>query len=85
MIADSGASLHLLHHHLLPALGPVRGGVLDQLPHPPRHRARPHGAPHHSLPRPRQHLQQHQLKLPEGGGAHGHRDLDAGLHPLRVR
>ena len=59
--SDARETLHLLHHHLLPPLRPLRGGLLDLVPHPPRHRPRAHGAPDHPLPRARQHLQQHQL------------------------
>ena len=83
--SDAGKTFHLLHHHLLPPLRPLRGRLLDLLPHPPRHRARADGAPDHPLPRPRQHLQQHQLELAQGRGSDRHRDLDAGLHPLCVR
>ena len=43
------------------------------------------GAPHHSLPRAREHLQQCQHKLPQSRGAHRHRDLDVGLHSIRIR
>ena len=65
-VTEAVPTRDVLHHHLLPPLGPVRARVVDQLPHPPRHRTWPHGAPHHSLPRPRQHLQQRQHQLPEG-------------------
>ena len=83
--SDAGETFHLLHHHLLPPLRPLRGRLLDLLPHPPRHCPRAHGAADHPLPRPGQHLQQHQLELAQGRGSDCHRDLDAGLYPLCFR
>ena len=70
--SDARETFHLVHHHLLPPLRPVRGRLLDLLPHPPRHRPRPHGPPDHPLPCPGQYLQQHQLELAQGRGPDRH-------------
>ena len=63
---------------------PVCDRVVDLVPDPDGRDPRSDGPPGHPLPRPGQHLQHRHHQHPQGGGTHGHRGLDVGLHTLCI-
>ena len=76
--------LHL-HHHLLSSIGAVRHRVLDLVPHPDGRHSRQDGPARHSLPRAGQHFQHGHDEHAQGRGFDGHRSLDVGVYPIRLR
>ena len=69
---------------ILTLLRSVCCGLLDKFRGPTGRHPRQDGAPHHSLPRPGQHLQHRHHQHAQGRGSDCYRELDVVLPAVRV-